>query len=184
MTYNQLSNTRERNMNFIDTENPDDFYMNLFGSKKRKQSIQQVKNDANKKWAAYPLVTCEDAQKLFNDTQTEIALRTKLLATSGAFDLAPKIEVAREWQSKAQNVKDSLDCDTKKAAAELEAANKKALETATQLSDVTVQKAAQDLAGTSSNNPTATIMGVDKNLVIYGGIGLGVLIVLAVVFKK
>jgi hypothetical protein len=182
MNYNQLSNTKGRNINFIDEQNPDEFYVNLFGSKKRKESIQGVIDDANKKWGAYALVTCDDAKKLFNDTQTEIALQTKLTATSNSFDILPKLQTARVWQAKAQNLKDNLDCDAKQAANDLAAANKLALDTATNLSDATVAKAATDLSG-KGTSATDTIMGVNKNLVIYGGIGIGALIVLALVFK-
>jgi hypothetical protein len=170
------------NANFIYENHPDEFY-NLFGSQTRKRSIQAIIDSENKRWGAYPLVTCADADMLHLDTETEIALQTKKLASSSDFHIQPTLATARDWQAKADFLKNHLNCDAIKAAADLAAANQAAISQATSISDTTVAKAAADLSG-ATPTATPTIAGVNQNLLIYGGVGLGVLVVLALLFKK
>jgi hypothetical protein len=47
-----------------------------------------------------------------------------------------------------------------------------------------VNKAKGDLVGLDMGGDTKTVGGVNKNLLIYGGIGIGALVVIALIFKK
>jgi len=55
-------------------------FFNLFGSQKRKNSIQDVRNETDAMWAKYSTDTCEDLQKLLDAIAIHIETNTKLLA--------------------------------------------------------------------------------------------------------
>jgi hypothetical protein len=163
----------------------EDFY-NLFGSKKRKDSIQDVRNEQNARWSKYKVDTCANVQKLIDEIGIDIEKTTKLMASTNAFYLQPQLETAREWEAKAKTIQSQMDCINVLAAEKQASDRASVLDTLTNISDTTVAKAKNDLSGISSKDKGSleTVGGVNKNILIYGGIGIAGLIVLALFLKK
>ena len=173
----------EQTLSYLGFTGEDDFY-NLFGSKKRKNSVAQVEKDAREKWEAYDMKTCGGIQLLIDDTQVEIETITKRMSNEKGFDLPIQLKFAREAQSRAKTLQNQYDCINKLAQEKVAAERKSLLDTLTNVSDTTVEKAKGDLKGIDMGTGEKTVGGVNKNLLIYGGVGLGALIVIALIFKK
>lgn len=158
----------------------DDFY-NLFGSQKRKQSVAQVEKDATAKWAQYDTKTCGGIELLIADTQVEIERVTKMMASNNGFDLPIQLKFARNAQANAKALQNQYDCVRKAEEAKIEAERKSSLDALTKISDLTVDKAKQDILGTDKS---ASAAGSNKKLLLYGGIGLGVLAAIALIARR
>lgn len=189
-----LNGSRLGNRQFIDempyrgTYVKKDEFANLFGSKKRKQSIADTKAEQNARWAALPVKTCGDIKGAITATQIEVEKLTKLSATSKDYWVIPALEVAREWEGKFKQMQASQRC------LELEEEEKKrkerelTLQTLTNLSDATVEKAKQDIAQTGSSSlgqsVSGLLKGTDNNkLLIIGGVGLGAILLILLLRK-
>jgi hypothetical protein len=59
--------------------------------------------------------------------------------------------------------------------------NVSSLDALTKISDLTVDKAKQDILGTDKSGGAA---GSNKKLLLYGGIGLGVLVAIALIARR
>lgn len=173
----------EKSRSYLGFTGEEDFY-NLFGSKKRKDSIAQVEKDEKAKWDRYDTKTCGGIQLLIDDAQVEIERVTKMMASNNSFDLPIQLKYAREAQANAKKLQNQYDCINKLAKEKVEAERKSLLDTLTNVSDTTVNKAKGDLTGLDMGGAEKTVGGVNKNLLIYGGIGLGALVVIALIFKK
>jgi hypothetical protein len=173
----------EKTLGYLGFTGEEDFY-NLFGSRKRKNSIAEVQKNENEKWARYDTKTCGGIQLLIDDAQVEIERITKVMASNNGFELPIQLKIAREAQSNAKKLQNQYDCINKLAKEKVEAERKSLLDTLTNISDTTVNKAKGDLTGIDMGTPEKTVGGVNKNLLIYGGIGVGALIVIALMFKK
>lgn len=180
---NDRSFADEKTKSYLGFTGEEDFY-NLFGSQKRKNSIAQVQRDETAKWARYDTKTCSGIQLLIDDAQVEIERITKMMANNNGFDLPIQLKFARDAQANAKKLQNQYDCINKLAQEKVAAERKALLDTLTNVSDTTVAKAKGDLTGIDMGTGEKTIAGVNKNLLIYGGIGLGALIVIALIFKK
>lgn len=158
----------------------DDFY-NLFGSKKRKGSVAQVEKDANEKWAQYDYKTCGGIELLLADTQVEIERITKMMASNNGFDLPIQLKITRSAQANAKMLQNQYDCVRKAEQAKVDEERKSSLDALTKISDLTVDKAKQDLLGTDKNGDASA---GNKKLLMYGGIGLGALVVIALIARR
>ena len=158
----------------------DDFY-NLFGSKKRKDSVAQVEKDVAAKWSQYDTKTCGGIELLIADTQVEIERVTKMMASNNGFDLPIQLKGARNAQANAKALQNQYDCVRKAEEAKIEAERKSSLDALTKISDLTVDKAKQDILGTDKSGGAA---GSNKKLLLYGGIGLGVLVAIALIARR
>jgi hypothetical protein len=173
----------EKSQSYLGFTGEEQFY-NLFGSQKRKQSIAQVEKDAKAKWAQYDTKTCGGIQLLIDDAQVEIERITKMMASNNGFDLPIQLKFARNAQAEAKKLQNQYDCVNKLAKEKVEAERKALLDTLTNVSDTAVNKAKGDLVGLDMGTPEKSVGGVNKNLLIYGGIGLGALVVIALILKK
>jgi len=173
----------EKSQSYLGFTGEEQFY-NLFGSQKRKQSIAQVEKDAKAKWAQYDTKTCGGIQLLIDDAQVEIERITKIMASNNGFDLPIQLKFARNAQAEAKKLQNQYDCVNKLAKEKVEAERKALLDTLTNVSDTAVNKAKGDLVGLDMGTPEKSVGGVNKNLLIYGGIGLGALVVIALILKK
>lgn len=180
---NDRSFADEKTKSYLGFTGEEDFY-NLFGSQKRKDSIAQVQKDETAKWARYDTKTCGGIQLLIDDAQVEIERITKVMASNNGFELPIQLKYAREAQANAKKLQNQYDCINKLAQEKVAAERKALLDTLTNVSDSTVAKAKGDLTGIDMGTGEKTIGGVNKNLLIYGGVGLGALIVIALIFKK
>jgi hypothetical protein len=167
------------------TGNSEEFF-NLFGSKKRKDSIQDVRNEQNARWSKYKVDSCAGVQKLIDEIAIDIEKTTKIMASSNAFYLQPQLETAREWEAKAKTIQSQMDCVNKLAAEKQASERASVLDTLTNISDSTVAKAKNDLGlGISAKNEAPqTIAGVDKKVVVYGGIGLAALLIIGLIGRR
>jgi hypothetical protein len=109
---------------------------------------------------------------------------TKLMASSNAFELPIQRKFAIEAEANAKMLRNQYDCVAKAEAQKKEKERKDLLDTLTTVSDTSVNKAKGDLVGLDMGGDTKTVGGVNKNLLIYGGIGIGALVVIALIFKK
>jgi len=159
----------------------DDDFFNLFGSKKRKDSVAQVEKDVAAKWAQYDTKTCGGIELLIADTQVEIERVTKMMASNNGFDLPIQLKGARNAQANAKALQNQYDCVRKAEEAKIEAERKSSLDALTKISDITVDKAKQDILGTDKS---ASAAGSNKKLLLYGGIGLGVLVAIALIARR
>lgn len=157
----------------------DDFY-NLFGSKKRKDSVAKVEKDANAKWSQYDQKTCGGIELLLSDTQVEIERITKMMASNNGFDLPIQLKIARNAQANAKMLQNQYDCVRKAEQAKVEEERKSSLDALTKISDLTVDKAKEDIFGGKGGSAGDG----NKKLLLYGGIGLGVLVAIALIARR
>jgi hypothetical protein len=159
-------------------------FYSLFGSRKRKDSIAQVEKDAKAKWAQYDTKTCGGIELLLQDAMVERERITKQMASSNAFELPIQRKFAIEAEANAKKLRNQYDC-VAKAESEGKAKQRKDLiDTLNKESDSLVNKAKSDLKDLDTGGDTKTVGGVNKNLLIYGGIGIGALVVIALIFRK
>lgn len=173
----------EKSRSYLGFTGEEDFY-NLFGSKKRKESIAQVEKDEKEKWARYDTKTCGGIELLLKDAMSERERITKLMASSNGFELPIQMKYAVEAEANAKKLQNQYDCIALAEKQKKEEERKSLVDTLTNVSDTTVNKAKSDLTGLDMGGDEKTVGGVSKNLLIYGGIGLGALVVIALIFKK
>jgi hypothetical protein len=159
----------------------DDDFFNLFGSKKRKNSVAQVEKDATEKWAQYDTKTCGGIELLIADTQVEIERVTKMMANNKGFDLPIQLKFARNAQANAKALQNQYDCVRKAEQAKVEEERKSSLDALTKISDLTVNKAKEDILGGDKGGSAGE---GNKKLLLYGGIGLGVLVAIALIARR
>lgn len=162
-------------------------YFNLFGSKMRKESIANVKREQDAKWASRPTKTCDDLRRNIAEVEIDIDTLTKMSATQTDFWIAPALEKAREWKGTFTKMRNSMDCDLLEAKAKEEAAKKETLEKLQQISDTTVSKTKEDILGigvTQNQTEGEKILGVDKKIVTYAGLGVGALLIFVLILRK
>lgn len=159
----------------------DDDYMNLFGSQKRKESLARTRQEEDAKWRKYPLETCEDATRLLNLTLAEAESLNKIIAAAPKDVFPPeRLKVVRTWEAEARRKLVSLDCEAKAAAAARIAAQQETLATLTQLGDTSVAKSKEELSGMQGQ--TAGIS--NKDLLLYGGIAVAGIVVIALILRR
>ena len=160
----------------------DDFY-NLFGSRNKKKSNFRAAQRA--------------LYKDLKDDCDNIQLSIDIISNDVATLLKKKSDLeTKERLSEANNVLGEFKrkqianrCEEVKAASLKESERAKSLELLTSISDTTVNKAKGDLAGLTSadakdGKASETVGGVNKKVLLYGGIGLGVLVVAAILIRK
>jgi hypothetical protein len=160
-------------------------YYNLFGSRTRKNSIENVKREQNAYWRAAPQKSCSDLKLTLAKQAIDIEKLTKLSATSNEFWIQPALETAREWEAKFKKMQADMNCLESEAKAKAEREKAETLATLEKLGDLGVQKSKQDLM--DIGQPSADgekILGLDKKVVVYGGIGVGALLIFALILRK
>lgn len=186
-----LSPTRLGNRQFIDDtyKGKDvrvDEFANLFGSKKRKESIARVRQEQNARWAAVPAKSCDEIKAALTMVAIEVEKLTKLSATSKDFWIIPQLETARIWEGKFKQMQASNRCLELEEEAKKKAERELTLQTLTNLSDTTVEKAKADLAqssGSSLGQTVTALTGGNNKLLLYGGIGLGAVLLILLLRK-
>ena len=167
-------------------------FENLFGSK----TFKDNKAKATKDVAALPKGNCDDIEKSLERLALYIEAQTKELGLAkGHVTEYPKnrLVVARRAEANLKMAQSNADCLNIQAKAQSEAKKADLIKTLTNVSEASVQQAKTDLFGTPIGQPLyapATtdqgalssvknaLGGSNKNLLIYGGIGVIVLILL------
>ena len=159
----------------------DDDYMNLFGSQKRKESLARTRQEEDAKWRKFRLETCEDATRLLNLTLAEAESLNKIIAASPKDVFPPeRLKIVRTWEAEARRKLAELDCEAKAAAAAKEAERRSLLETSTLLGDEAVRKSKEELSGLQGQ----TAGFANKDLLLYGGIAVAGIVVIALILRR
>lgn len=163
---------------------PEEYY-NLFGSKTRKDSIANVKREQNAVWASKPQKTCSEVKLALAENAIQIEKFTKLMATSKEFWIQPALETAREWQANFKTMQARMDCEAIEAKEKAEREKAETLATLAKLSDTSAEQIKKDISEFSAKDGAVEkIFGVDKNVVMYAGAGLGAILVFALILRK
>lgn len=172
-------------------------FENLFGSKTFKDNKAKAKADAEAFVKKLPKTTCDDLKSSLDKLALYIEAQTKELGLAkGHVTEYPKIRlgVARAAEADMKMKQEDKQCIA--IAQKLESEQKKAelIKTLTNVSEASVQQAKTDLFGVPSGQPlyapasqggglTASL-GSNKNLLIYGGIGLGAVLLIAMLRNR
>jgi len=172
------------------------FGINIFGDETFKRNKAQATKDAEDFVASLPQGNCDNIQTALDRLALYIEAQTKELGLAkGHVTEYPKnrLTVARKAEADLKMKQSSFDCINIKAKAESEAKKAELIKTLTNVSEASVQQAKTDLFGTPAGQPLyapATtnqgalssvqnaLGGSNKNLLIYGGIGVVALILL------
>jgi hypothetical protein len=160
----------------------EDFY-NLFGSRNKKKSnfrlaqrnkYKDLKDD------------CDNIQVSIDIISNDVAT---LLKRKSDLENKERLSEANTVLGEFKNKQIANRCEEVKAASLKESERAKSLELLTSLSDTTVDKAKGDLAGliggdAKDGKAGETVGGINKKVLLYGGIGLGVLVVAAILIRK
>lgn len=159
-------------------------WANLFGSKLRKLHLKENQEAEAKVWASYPTATCDDIQRLIDALALRAETLVKQIAAKPKDPFYPvRIITVREWEGKIKSLQLQKDCINIVAKAKEDAQKQETLSTITSLSETSIQNAKNDLLGINLTDTTATA-SPNKKLLMYGGIGVGAVILLLLLRKK
>jgi hypothetical protein len=181
----------DENNNFKNFTGGQDFFQgggedwaNLFGSKKRKSSLKENQEAEAKVWSSYPTATCDEIQRLIDALGLRAETLVKQIAAQPKDPFYPvRIVVVREFEGKTKSLQLQNDCLNIVAKAREDAQKQETLSTITNLSEKSIQNAKNDLLGINLTDPTATA-SPNKKLILYGGIGVGAVILLLLLRQK
>jgi len=173
------------------------FGINIFGDETFKRNKEKAKTDAETFVKKLPKTTCDDLKSSLDKLALYIEAQTKELGLAkGHVTEYPKIRlgIARTAEAEMKMKQEEKQCIA--IAQKIETEQKKAelIKTLTNVSEASVQQAKTDLFGVPSGQPlyapasqggglTASL-GSNKNLLIYGGIGLGAVLLLAMLRNR
>ena len=170
-------------------------FENLFGSKTFKDNKAKATKEAEDFVASLPKGNCDDIEKSLEKLALYIEAQTKELGLAkGHVTEYPKnrLVVARRAEANLKMAQSNADCLNIQAKAQSEAKKADLIKTLTNVSEASVQQAKTDLFGTPVGQPlyapatsgegalssVQNALGSNKNLLIYGGIGVIALILL------
>jgi len=158
----------------------DEEFFNLFGSRKKK--VAKIESAVNTKYANLP-TDCDSIQQSIDIINTDIAL---LLKTKPNLNQKKSLAKTNQILAEFKKAQISQNCEKVKAEAQTAKAREETLSTLTQLSDISVGKAQTELQGLNAQDAAggATSGLGNKKLLLYGGIGLGVLLVVVILMRK
>jgi hypothetical protein len=197
----QFTNENQKYKNFSGNEDVfqkvdiNEEFENLFGSKTFKDNKAQATKEAEDFVASLPKGNCDDIEKSLERLALYIEAQTKELGLAkGHVTEYPKnrLTVARRAEANLKMAQSNADCLNIQAKAQSEAKKAELIKTLTNVSEASVQQAKTDLFGTPIGQPlyapatteqgpltsVQSALGSNKNLLIYGGIGIIVLILL------
>jgi len=160
----------------------EDFY-NLFGSRKKKKSnFREAQRNKYKDLKD----DCDNIQVSIDIISNDVAT---LLKRRSDLETKERLSEANAVLGEFKNKQIANRCEEVKAASLKESERAKSLELLTSLSDTTVDKAKGDLGGliggdAKDGKAGETVGGINKKVLLYGGIGLGVLVVAAILIRK
>lgn len=154
----------------------------FFNASGRKKKIEKYKSWAQSKFESLPS-DCENVQKSIDIINNELQLLVKQKQT-----LNVKTQIAETNQILASFKKAQIeqDCEKKLTEEKTAAEREQTLSTLTQLSDVSVGKAQQELAGLQAGAAPKDAAQQEqmKKYLLYGGIGLGAILLIVLITRK
>ena len=166
----------DENRNYTGSE---DFY-NLFGSRNKKKAT--FREQIRAKYDTYP-TDCANIQTSIDAISNDVATLLKQKVT---LEQREKLDETNKVLGDYKNKQILQGCEALKEQEKQEKERASTLDTLTKLSDVSVSKAQQELQGLVPTEGAAQgdFLSKNKNLLIYGGIGVGALIVIALILRK
>jgi len=164
-----LSHSRLGSANFINEMRGDDSYANLFGSRNRKKSA--YREDVQNLYKSMQ-TDCDSLEVNIETISADLETLVKRSASKSSLELKEKIDETQTILGNMKSLQAKQQCTTKKAQAQKEKTATENIKTLTELSDLTVDKAKQDLGQTT--DPTKS------NSMIYWYIGGG-FVVMAII---
>jgi len=157
----------------------DDFY-NLFGSRKRK--MEKYTSWAKAKFENLSS-DCENVQKSIDIINNELQL---LLKKKQTLNVKTQIKETNEILAEFKRAQISQDCEKKELLAKSEKEREDTLSTLSQLSDISVGKAQQELAGLQAGAAPedSASQAQMKKYLMYGGIGIGAVLLIFLIARR
>jgi len=157
----------------------DDFF-NLLGSRKKK--MEKYSSWARTKFENLS-TDCDKIQGSIEIINNEIQL---LLKQKQTLNIKTQLKETNQILADFKRTQIEQDCERILTQAKSEKEREQTLATLTQLSDVSVGKAQQELAGLQAglSPQEAASQANMKKYLLYGGIGLGAILLIALITKK
>ena len=157
----------------------DEFY-NLFGSRKAK--IEKYSAWAKTKFEGLA-TDCENIQRSIDIISNELA---SLLKQKQTLNIKTQIKETNLILADYKKMQIEQDCEKKAIAAKTAQEREQTLSTLTQLSDISVGKAQQELAGLQAglSPQDAAAQDQTKKYLLYGGIGLGAILLIFLIARR
>jgi len=175
-------------------------WANLFGSKLAKKNLATANKEGQDFVAKLPAIvkknpSCDDISKSLDLLSVFIEAQIKEIAQmKGGVVRYPqaRLAVARKAEGELKIKQTQLDCIALQEKAKADEAKAETINTLTTLSESSIQNAKNDLLGVnqdlanqggSSSNIGGAISG-NKNLLLYGGLGLGAILLILLLRRK
>lgn len=157
----------------------DDFY-NLLGSRKAK--IEKYSAWAKTKFEGLA-TDCENIQRSIDIISNELA---SLLKQKQTLNIKTQIKETNLILADYKKMQIEQDCEKKAIEAKTAQEREQTLSTLTQLSDISVGKAQQELAGLQAglSPQDAAAQDQTKKYLLYGGIGLGAILLIFLIARR
>lgn len=154
----------------------EEFY-NLFGSRRQKKSA--IRDAVRAKYVSLP-TNCEGIQQSIDIISTDAQTLLKQKSNLNQREALDETNIILGEYKRRQI---EQNCEKLIAQKEAERVQAFTLDQLTGLGDVSVQKAQQELAGLKASGASGTGINT-KNLLIYGGVGIAVLIGIVLIIRK
>lgn len=170
-----LKQFTDENRNYTGSE---DFY-NLFGSRNKKKST--LREQVRAKYDSFP-TECANIQTSIDAISNDVAT---LLKQKSTLEQREKLDETNKVLGEFKNKQILQGCEAIKEAEKQEKERASTLETLTKLSDVSVGKAEAELKGlVPTTGEGGDFVKKNKNLLIYGGIGVVGLVIIALILRR
>jgi hypothetical protein len=156
-------------------DSADDGFRNLFGSRKKKMSSYSA--ETQRKFANLSQ-DCDKIQGSIDIINVEIQ---RLLKLKQNLKAKTQLKEAQEVLADFKTAQISQNCEKQLSEAKTTQEREQTLKTLSELSDTSVGKAQQELAGLQQG---AEGQDNTKKLLIYGGIGLAALVAIILIVRK
>jgi LPXTG-motif cell wall-anchored protein len=140
---------------------------------------QKVRNAVRDKWKTLPKNNCATIQQSIDIVQNDIARITKQLAIKSNADRKTELDETNNVLGDLKSAQIRLNCENIEAQAQQQQAKAETEATLKQAAEEQVQAAKKDIATQSTTTNPST-----QNWLIYGGVGLVVVIAAFMILKK
>jgi hypothetical protein len=170
-------------------------WANLFGSQLNKQNKIKAREEAEKFVKALPASkttnpSCDDLTYSLAQLQVYIEGQLKEMSSlkghvTEYYQI--RIDTARKSETSFKLLQSKMDCINIQEKAKADAAKAETLNTLTNLSEKSIQNAKTDLLGVNealAQPSTTSAITSNKNLLLYGGIGVGAILLILLLRRK
>ncbi len=164
---------------FADETRSEDFY-NLFGSRNKKKAT--FREQVRARYDSFP-TECSNIQTSIDAISNDVATLLKQKVT---LEQRERLDETNKVLGEYKNKQILQGCEALKEQDKQEKDRASTLDTLTKLSDVSVSKAQSELQGLipSEGGGKGDFVRKNKNLLIYGGIGVVGLVIIALILRR